>query len=154
MVSQPLTTVQSNEVFDASCTLIINKIASANIRNSHDAEATSKSAVYIKVKTILFPYGLPGQFRALFDIKTSNVAVTAYGKIYKNVLGVESALGAEQSSVSAVYETKSEDITFTANPGDALELWIHCDGAETVSVQNFRIAYDDDPIVPVASVNS
>ena len=38
-----------------------NKIASANIRNSNDAEATSASKIYIKVKSINLLYGLIGQ---------------------------------------------------------------------------------------------
>ena len=90
---------------------IIKKVASANIRNSHNAEATSTSATYVKVKTITLTHGLLGQQRFIFEIKTSDSVTpeTAYGKIYRN--GV--ALGTEQSDLTGSYVSKSEDITQT-----------------------------------------
>jgi len=129
---------------------VINKIASANVRNSHNAETTSTSATYVKVKTITLPNGLVGQQRFLFDIKTSDILKTAYGRVYRN--GV--AIGTEQTDTTGTYATKSEDITQTWNPGDTAELWIHNDGTGTTSVQNFQIAYDDNPTVAVISSNS
>lgn len=131
---------------------IINKAASANVRNSHDAEATSTSASYVKVKTITLSNGLVGQQRFLFDLKTSDAGTpeTAYGRIYRN--GV--ALGSEQTDVTGGYVTKSEDITQTWNPGDTCELWVKIGNGDTVSVQNFRIAYDDSANIAVASANS
>jgi hypothetical protein len=130
---------------------IINKIASANIRNSHDAEATSQSTSYVKVKTITLTNGLLGQQRFVFDLKTSNVLNTANAQIYRN--GV--ALGTEQSDVTGVYVTKSEDITQDWNPGDTVELWVKIDNAaQIVYVRNFRISYDDSPTITVASSNS
>lgn len=129
----------------------INKIASANIRNSHDTETSSQSLIYVKVKTITLTNGLIGQQRFLFDLKTSNVLNIANAKIYRNGI----ALGTEQSDVTGVYVTKSEDITQTWEPGDTCELWIKIDNVtETVYVQNFRIAYDDSPTVVVVSVNT
>jgi hypothetical protein len=91
-----------------------------------------------------------GQQRFLFDLKTSDITKTAYGRIYRN--GV--ALGTEKTSTSLTYENQSEDITQTWNPGDTAELWIHNDGTGTTSVQNFQGAYDDSPTVAVASANS
>ena len=90
---------------------IIKKVASANIRNSHNAEATSTSATYVKVKTITLTHGLLGQQRFIFEIKTSDSVTPeiAYGKIYRN--GV--ALGTEQSDLTGSYVSKSEDITQT-----------------------------------------
>lgn len=129
---------------------IINKVASANIRNSHDAEATSTSATYVKLKTITLTNGLVGQQRFLFDLKSGDGKATVYGQIYRNGI----ALGTEQTDVTGGYVTKSEDLTQTWNPGDTAELWAHSDGAVTVFVQNFRIAYDDLPTVTVGSVNT
>lgn len=130
---------------------VVNKVASANVRNSHDAEATTQAIVYTKLKTITLTNGLVGQARFLFDLKTSNVANTATARIYRN--GV--ALGAEQTDVTGAYVTKSEDLTQTWNPGDTAELWAKIDNAaETCYVRNFRIAYDESPTVAVASVNS
>jgi hypothetical protein len=129
----------------------VNKIASANIRNSNDVVITSSSTIYVKAKTIILTLGLLGQQRFLFDIKTSDAAIIAYGVVARN--GV--TIGIEQSTNSTVYVTKSEDITQTWNHGDAAELWIRIDGVGTVSVRNFRIAYDDNPlpVVAVPSVN-
>jgi len=129
---------------------VVKKAASATVRNSHDAEATTISATYVKKKTITLTNGLVGAQRFLFDLKTGTSPTAAYGKIYRN--GV--ALGTEQSDTTGGYVTKSEDITQTWNPGDTCELWAHGDGALTAYVQNFRIAYDDAPTVAVASANS
>lgn len=129
---------------------VVNKAASANVRNSHDAEATSVSATYVKAKTITITNGLVGAARFLFDLKTSDILKTAYGRVYRN--GV--ALGTEQTEVGLAYVIKSEDRTQTWNPGDTAELWIHNDGVGTTSVQNFRLAYDDSATIAVASANS
>lgn len=128
------------------------KASSENLRNSHDAEATTTELAYTKLKTITLTHGLLGTIRTKFDIKTSDAVgpTTAYGRIYRN--GV--ALGTEQTDVTGDYVTKSEDITQDFAPGDTIELWVHIDGTETVSVQNFRLCYDDAPSVAVASVNS
>ena len=130
---------------------IITKVASATVRNSYDASANTTNAGYVKVKTITLGAGLLGQQRFLFDIGTSLNTSTAYGQIYRN--GV--ALGTEQTSTNdAGFDTKSEDITQDWSPGDTAELWIHIDGSETVTVRNFRIAYDDAAVVAVNSSNS
>lgn len=132
---------------------IINKAASANIRNSHDVESITQSTIYVKLpnKTITITNGLVGQGRFLFDIHTSNVLNTATARIYRN--GV--ALGAEQTDVTGAYVTKSEDLTQTWNPGDTAEIWGKIDNAaQTCYVRNFRIAYDDLATVAVVSANS
>lgn len=132
----------------------INKAASANVRNSHDAETThTGDTVYTKAKTITLPNGLIGAARFLFNLKTSDAGTPtiAYGRIYRN--GV--ALGTEQTDITGGYVTKSEDLTQTWNPGDTCELWVKiADGTDTVYVQNFRIAYDDSASITVASSNS
>lgn len=131
---------------------VVTKAASDTARNSHDAEAThTGDTTYTKVKTITLTNGLLGVARFVFDLKTSNVLNTANGRIYRN--GV--ALGTEQSDVTGSYATSTEDLTQTWNPGDTAELWVKIDdAAQTVSVRNFRIAYDDAPIAAVASANS
>jgi len=129
---------------------VVKKAPSVTVRNSHDAEVTTTSASYVKVKTITLTNGLVGAARFLFDLKTGTAPTAVYGRIYRN--GV--ALGDEQSDTTGGYVTKSQDIIQTWNPGDACELWVHSDGAATACVQDFRIAYDDAPTVAVASVNS
>lgn len=144
--AMPLSQVQT--YIDSTPTVV--KVASANIRNSNDANDTSTSATYVKVKTINLDYGLLGVQRFLFDIDTDDVLATVYGKIYRN--GV--ALGTEQSTASLTPVTKSEDITQDWNWGDACELWVHSDGVATVTVSNFRIAYDNVSVDAVPSFNS
>ncbi|MDO8673192.1 MAG: hypothetical protein Q7O66_17440 [Dehalococcoidia bacterium] len=130
---------------------VVNKAASANVRNSHDAEATTVATSYTKLKTITITNGLVGAARFLFDLKTAGGGATATARIYRN--GV--ALGTEQTDVTGGYVTKSEDLTQTWNPGDTAEIYAKTsDGAQAAYVQNFRIAYDDSATVQVASVNS
>lgn len=87
---------------------LVNKVASANVRNSFDAAAVSTSAAYAKVKTITLTDGLLGGQRFLFDLGTNDSEATAYGKIYRN--GV--ALGTEQTSTSGI----GSITLFTATP--------------------------------------
>ena len=87
---------------------LVNKVASANVRNSFDASAVSTSDVYEKIKTITLTDGLLGGQRFLFDLGTNDVDVTAYGKIYRN--GV--AIGTEQTSTSGI----GSITLFTATP--------------------------------------
>ncbi len=129
---------------------MVTKVASANARNSHNAEITTTSSTYTKKKTIKFNQGLRGGYRVLFDLKTSDITKTAYGRLYRN----EVALGTEQSEAGLVYATKSEDLTTSLSPGDTLELWMHNDGVGTTSAQNFQIAYDDSATIAVWSTNS
>jgi hypothetical protein len=124
----------------------INKAASATPRNYHNDPITTGSGSYVKLKTITLSDGLVGQARFVFDHIGKAI-------IYRN--GVP--LGTEQSNGTTSYVTKSEDITQTWNPGDTCELWACMDtgnGVNEVGVRNFRICYDDAPIVMVASVNS
>ncbi len=128
----------------------VNKIASANVRNSHDAEVGPiNNSNYVLAKTITLTNGLIGQQRFLVDIKITNASYIGYAILRKN--GVD--IGTEQSTSSGTYVTKSQDITQTWNPGDICELWLKC--ANTfIRAQNFRIAYDDSPTTTVASTNS
>lgn len=117
------------------------KAASANLRHSHNATAFTPNAAYTKLKTYTFAYGITGALRIAFDLQTSNAALTAYGRVYKN--GV--AVGTEQTHTGdLLFTTVTEDITVTLNAGDTLELWAHLDGsADIASVRNFRLSYDN-----------
>lgn len=129
------------------------KVASANVRNADATEKTSPSATYAIAHTKTITNGLLGQAKYLFDIKTSDTAEAAYGRIYKD--GV--AWGSEFSVSgpgSDSYTTQSEDLTADLPAGTVLTLRVHTAGTATVSVRNFDIAYDDAPVVAVAAVNS
>lgn len=135
-----------------------SKVASANVRNNHDDEVTHTGDTdFVKVKTITLTFGLLGTARFLYDLKTSNVANTASALIKRNAptLGDGDFVSSQQDDTSGAYATKSEDVTLDWSPGDTVDLYISIDsGAEIVSVRNFRIAYDDVPVVAVPSVNS
>jgi len=129
---------------------IINKVASANVRNSHNAEATTTSKDMEKLKTITLTNGLVGQLRILFDLH-SDTTNTASAGVRRNGLPI----GEIQTETSAAYQTKSQDITQTFSPGDTIELWAKCDATlVTAYIKNFKLAYDDSPTVTVASANS
>lgn len=129
---------------------IINKVASATARNLHNTEATTTSKTMDKVKTITLTNGLVGQARFLFDMHADGTNL-ASAEIRRN----GTIIGATQTDTNAAYQTKSQDITQTFNPGDTVELWAMCDATlVTAYVQNFQIAYDDAPTVAVASTNS
>jgi hypothetical protein len=130
---------------------VVKKAASANIRNSHDnIDSLVNSSSYTKKKTIVLTNGLVGQARILFDIKTSDAGHNAYGRIYRNGVG----LGTLQSTASITFVTFSEDITQTWNPGDLCQIYLRASSSSTAYVQNFRLAYDDSPTVTVASSNT
>lgn len=130
---------------------IVKKAASANIRNSHDAVASWGNSTWTVRKTITLTNGLIGAARFLFDLKNIGSLQTVHGQIRRN----GAVLGADQTTTSGTYVTKSEDITQTWNPGDLCQLYLRDeDGVETVFCQNFRIAYDDSPTVTVDSTNS
>ena len=134
---------------------LVNKVASANIRNSHDAEVNTANGTYTKVKTITFTKGLIGQQRISFRMKTLNYdGNIPSAKICRN----GTLIGSEQTTGSSSYVLKSQDITQTWEAGDTCELWIKAStlaGEErTMYVDQFRISYDDSPIVAVPSSNS
>jgi len=139
---------------------VVKKVASSNVRNSHDAEVYVLSTNYVKVKTITFVNGLVGQARFLFDLRTEyGAGDTAYGVLTRNntssTYDPEKKIGNEQTTTSSTYQTKSQDITQTFNPGDTVELWLkNIYQATTTYARNFRIAYDNSTDATVTTSNS
>ena len=131
---------------------VIAKVASDNLRNSHDAEVSTTSLTYELMKTMTINEKLLGTVRIKFDLKVNTSTVgTGYGKIYHN--GV--ALGIEQTDTTGSYVPKSEDITHNFAVGDTLEIWGHYAApAFGASVRNFRLYYDNGDIVTVSTTNS
>ncbi len=78
-----------------------------------------------------------------FDIKTSDGAVQAFGKIYKN----DYPFGIEQSTTSLTYVTKTET-GLAIESGDVITVYGHGNGVNTVSIENFRM-YCENPSVLV-----
>jgi hypothetical protein len=141
----PYTTTQSllSDITAALTWLNVNSFynrASDIVRHSLDAEASTASTSYTKLKTITFSAGLSAWYRVKFDLKTSNGSYLAYGKVYKN--GV--AIGGEFSTYTTAYYTCTQNYGYFLEAGDTLELWVHAQavGGATAYVQNFRICYD------------
>lgn len=131
----------------------VRKVASANLKHSHDAEVSSAVFTWTEVKRITFPNGLLGSHRFSLELKCSNPPHAGYARLTKNGVGV--GFSTLQSDVTGAYVTKTEDITSDFNPGDYLGLVVvpGVEG-ETVYVRNLRISYDDSPTIAVASTNS
>ena len=112
---------------------------SDDLLHSHDVEVSDGTTTYGKESYILVDkvYPSPVTLRVKFDLKSGNVAVNAYGRIYKN--GV--AVGTERTNNSVTYVTYSEDIEFSR--GDYIELWIKSGTVfEDIFAKNFRIYGD------------
>lgn len=112
-------------------------IASDSLALSADAERSSKSTTYVKVKEIVI--ALSGTIRVKFDLKHNwgGSGARAYGAIYKN--GV--ICGTERSLDSQSYTTYSEDISVSA--GDSVQLYIKVSSDQYYTyARNFRHYFD------------
>jgi hypothetical protein len=118
--------------------------ASATLRNSNDAEKTTNSLAYAKIKETIIDHDMAG-VRIKFDLKTSNVLGTATAAIYKN----GAIVGTPQTDATGIYAVKSEDLTgFVA--GDKIQIWAKISNALYLAkVQNFRFYYDMTEILSV-----
>ncbi|HBE42015.1 MAG TPA: hypothetical protein DDW27_12575 [Bacteroidales bacterium] len=105
--------------------------------HSHDAETSSNSVTYVKVKTITLGSYVVGDrtLRIKFDLQ-SNDGNQVRGIIYRN----GGSVGAERTTTSLTYVTYSEDIT-DWSAGDLIELYIKSDvgGVSRADVQNLRV---------------
>ena len=118
-------------------TSTIGTAVSENLRNSNDGEQSTNSVSYVKKKEMLLNAPL-ANCRIKFQLKTSNAAHTAYGRIYKN--GV--ALGTEQSTTTTDYATSSEDFSGFAS-GDLIQIFIHSSSTSGICYTDFmRLYYD------------
>jgi len=140
--------------FDGIAPWVMAKVASDNVRNSHNAEVSEANigTGYVKVKTVTFTNGIKGTLRVTWEMKVGGTT-PGYGRLYKN--GV--ALGTPQANSDGAYtgtpETEDVDVG-TVAAGETLELWVAGSDATTdVWAKNFRLSYDDENGVPV-SVNS
>jgi hypothetical protein len=100
--------------------------------SSSDTEVSNTGAgSYEKKKEIQTK--VSGRFRIKFDLRTGNIAYTAYGQIYKN----GAAIGTERTTTSVTYTTYSEDLTF--NRDDLIQLYIKSSNIGMALTQNFRV---------------
>lgn len=103
---------------------------------SHNAEDTTTSDVYVKLKTITLGANVEANrtLRIQFDLRRSVAGPPyVYGKIYRN----GSAVGTERTTASETYVTYSEDIAGWG-AGNTIELWVKAD-TDTAYIMNFRV---------------
>lgn len=115
--------------------------ASAVLRHSHDAVASTGSTAWAKLKTIhITTAPVINQFRVYFELRGTTHARASRGKIYRN--GV--VVGTSQMNHLTTWTSFTEDLVF--NSGDMIELWGRVDFAgDTTFVQNFRLKVSYSP---------
>jgi hypothetical protein len=127
-----------------------SKIASANLRNSHDATDFVTDLVFTKSKTFHITNGVSGVLRIKHDNFNHIAGEHTYTRVYKN--GV--ALGAIQDNSAAdSWVTYSEDLDVgVMQSGETLELWTYVDTnpGPDHQIRNFRLHYDNAPFHVVA----
>ena len=131
----------SREIYGTSYPF--NCTASANYRNTHDAEKYFTWAqAMMKQKTITLTNGLgPGTYRVYFEMKGANYVSYVRGQVYKNgaPMGTYRAHGNNSS-----YVAYSETFSGPLEPGTTIELWCYQNGGDGNGgyCRNFRIGYD------------
>lgn len=129
----------------------IKKVASANVRNSHDDSISTSETVMTKLKTITLNNGLSGTIRISFRMMSAFAGENVRAEVRKN----GTIIGSTQSTTAETMQSKSQDITVTFNPGDTCELWGKRDViSELVTVDQFRLSYDNTSDPTVDSTNS
>lgn len=109
--------------------------ASDTLQVSADTEQSKAGTWFTIKKRVVVP--ATGTYRVKFDLKYSGAINSVEGRVYRN----GTAYWTLQSTNSATYVTKSEDLFFYE--GDYVELYIQStNGATTCLTQNFRLYYD------------
>ena len=118
-------------------------VASDTLLDSSDSEEYHGSITYTNEKEITIPddiFSNDSELRIKFDLKSANMAITVYGRIYRN--GV--AVGTERSTTSTSYVNFSDDISGWS-AGDLIQLYTRTAASGiVVYVQNFRVYGDFD----------
>ena len=102
----------------------IRKVASAEPRNTHDAEVGLNIGFWTLAKKITFTDGMQGSWRVYFDLRTQVAGWHAYGQIRRN--GV--VIGTIQDTILITYTTYEEDFVINLAQGDSLEIWYYNEG--------------------------
>jgi len=103
---------------------------------SSDAEVTTTSTTYVKLKEFYIPRG--GTINVQFEMRPTTNSAYAYAQVYHN--GV--AIGTEQSNNSSTYANKSENISGFA-AGDLVQIYAHGTNNDTVYIKNARLYVAD-----------
>jgi hypothetical protein len=113
-------------------------VASDVLKNSDDADKTTNSTSYVKVKEVKVNEAFDGVMRIKFDLRSSTSA-TSCAQIRKN--GV--AVGTEQCQAGSSWATFTEDLTLSLVADDLLQLYVKAGTATIAHVQNFQFYYSN-----------
>jgi hypothetical protein len=134
----------------------MHKVASNNLRHSHDSEIAHDVTDYVQVKGITFPNGLKGVIRVKYDALTTDSETPYY--CYAKLCIDGTILGSEDTMVDEEYTTFTQDITQDFDSTNELQLWIKSSKSGVYCyVRNLRVYYDDGgefDVIAVASSNS
>ena len=113
---------------------------SDTLRHSNDAEKTTSSTTYVKLKEILVNKAIRGKIRIKFDLKTNNASYQAKARIYKSGY----PLGSIRFTNETSYVTFSEDLDVTLDVNSKLQIYglIEQSPPGLCYVRNFRLYYD------------
>lgn len=123
--------------------LVLGYTAGDYLLASSDAEVSTVSTSYVKVKEI-FVGSNSGTFRILFDLAIEASAFDSIGRIYRN--GV--AVGTERttSADNPTFDSYTEDISGWV-AGDLLQLYLKSSGGgKTAYAKNFRMKANTSPV--------
>lgn len=132
------------------------KKASANLRNSHDAEVHDERAdgsTWVLAKTFTLTNGISGTLRFTCRAKGENVHVDNKFIWAKNSKAAD--LGVEYKPENTAWQQDSQDVSVgVMEIGETIEIYTKCNNWTGVFIDQARISYDDDDSGAVGMTNS
>jgi hypothetical protein len=132
------------------------KIASANLRNSHDAEIHDERAdgsTWLLAKTFTLTRGIVGTLR--FTLQAKGETVHANDKVIWAKNSKANDIGVEFLPNSTDYQANSQDVDVgTMAAGETIEVYTKAHDWQGIFVKECRISYDNSYEIAVAAPTS
>ena len=130
------------------------KKASANVRNSHDAEIHDErvdGSTWLLQKTFTLSWGIRGTLRVTLRAKGENAS--ANNKVIWAKNSKADDLGVEFVPANVNWQTDSQDVNVgTMDAGETIEIYTQTDDWMGIFVDQCRISYDEDLDVIVSDM--
>ena len=134
----------------------IPKIASDDLRNSHDAEIHDErvdGSTWLLQKTFTLDYAIKGTLRFKLQAKGENASVNNKVIWAKNSKAAD--LGVEFVPANVNYQADSQDVDVgVMAKGETIEIWTQTDDWVGIYVKECRIYYADGSLGAVGMTNS
>ena len=134
----------------------IPKIASDDLRNSHDAEIHDESAdgtTWKLQKTFTLDYAIKGTLRFKLQAKGENASVN--NKVIWAKNSKANDLGVEFVPANVNYQADNQDVDVgVMAAGETIEIWTQTDDWNGIFVKECRIYYTDDVLGAVGMTNT